>query len=289
MKKDESRLGKGLGAIFGEDLSNVIEEIQQGDDSRQSEIKLSEIRSNPYQPRKIFDDGKIEELAQSIREHGVFTPILVRRSVKGYELIAGERRVRASKKAGLKTIPAIVMEFTEEQMMEISLLENIQREDLNAIEEAQAYQRLIDRLGYTQEKLAQRVGKSREHITNTMRLLRLPKSVQQLVIDNKLSMGHVRPLVTIEDEGEAYDLAMQIAEEGLSVREVEKRVKERHDKPKAKPVRKKEDPNLLYVEEIMQNRLQTRVKVDKKQIVIQYSGTEDLDRILELIHCLEEE
>ena len=127
MKKDESRLGKGLGAIFGEDLSNVIEEIQQGDDSRQSEIKLSEIRSNPYQPRKIFDDGKIEELAQSIREHGVFTPILVRRSVKGYELIAGERRVRASKKAGLKTIPAIVMEFTEEQMMEISLLENIQR------------------------------------------------------------------------------------------------------------------------------------------------------------------
>ena len=289
MKKDETRLGKGLGAIFGEDLSNVIEEIQQGDDSRQSEIKLSEIRSNPYQPRKIFDDGKIEELAQSIREHGVFTPILVRRSVKGYELIAGERRVRASKKAGLKTIPAIVMEFTEEQMMEISLLENIQREDLNAIEEAQAYQRLIDRLGYTQEKLAQRVGKSREHITNTMRLLRLPKSVQQLVIDNKLSMGHVRPLVTIEDEGEAYDLAMQIAEEGLSVREVEKRVKERHDKPKAKPVRKKEDPNLLYVEEIMQNRLQTRVKVDKKQIVIQYSGTEDLNRILELIHCLEEE
>ena len=289
MKKDESRLGKGQGAIFGEDLSNVIEEIQQGDDSRQSEIKLSEIRSNPYQPRKIFDDGKIEELAQSIREHGVFTPILVRRSVKGYELIAGERRVRASKKAGLKTIPAIVMEFTEEQMMEISLLENIQREDLNAIEEAQAYQRLIDRLGYTQEKLAQRVGKSREHITNTMRLLRLPKSVQQLVIDNKLSMGHVRPLVTIEDEGEAYDLAMQIAEEGLSVREVEKRVKERHDKPKAKPVRKKEDPNLLYVEEIMQNRLQTRVKVDKKQIVIQYSGTEDLNRILELIHCLEEE
>ena len=219
----------------------------------------------------------------------MFTPILVRRSVKGYELIAGERRVRASKKAGLKTIPAIVMEFTEEQMMEISLLENIQREDLNAIEEAQAYQRLIDRLGYTQEKLAQRVGKSREHITNTMRLLRLPKSVQQLVIDNKLSMGHVRPLVTIEDEGEAYDLAMQIAEEGLSVREVEKRVKERHDKPKAKPVRKKEDPNLLYVEEIMQNRLQTRVKVDKKQIVIQYSGTEDLNRILELIHCLEEE
>ena len=183
----------------------MIEEIQQGDESRQSEIKLSEIRPNPYQPRKIFDDEKIGELAQSIKEHGVFTPVLLRKSVKGYELIAGERRVRASKKAGLKTIPAIVMEFTEEQMMEISLLENIQREDLNAIEEAQAYQRLIERLDYTQEKLAQRVGKSREHITNTLRLLKLPKSVQQLVTENKLSMGHVRPLVTIEDEGEAYD------------------------------------------------------------------------------------
>ena len=288
MKKDEARLGKGLGAIFGDDLSNVIEEIQQGDESRQSEIKLSEIRPNPYQPRKIFDDEKIGELAQSIKEHGVFTPVLLRKSVKGYELIAGERRVRASKKAGLKTIPAIVMEFTEEQMMEISLLENIQREDLNAIEEAQACQRLIERLDYTQEKLAQRVGKSREHITNTLRLLKLPKSVQQLVTENKLSMGHVRPLVTIEDEGEAYDLAMKIAEEGLSVREVERLVKERQEKPKPKAAKKAEDPNLLYVEEVMQNKLQTRVKVDKKQIVIQYSGTQDLNRILELIHCLEE-
>ena len=288
MKKDEARLGKGLGAIFGEDLSNVIEEIQQGDETRQSEIKLSEIRPNPYQPRKMFDDANIGELAQSIKEHGVFTPVLLRKSVKGYELIAGERRVRASKQAGLKTIPAIVMEFTEEQMMEISLLENIQREDLNAIEEAQAYQRLIERLDYTQEKLAQRVGKSREHITNMLRLLKLPKSVQQLVTENKLSMGHVRPLVTIEDEGEAYDMAMKIAEEGLSVREVERLVKERQEKPKPKAVKKQEDPNLLYVEEVMQNKLQTRVKVDKKQIVIQYSGTQDLNRILELIHCLEE-
>lgn len=288
MKKDDTRLGKGLGAIFGEDLSNVIEDIQQGEEGRQSEVKLSEIRPNPYQPRKIFDDDKIGELAQSIKEHGVFTPVLLRKSVKGYELIAGERRVRASKMAGRKTIPAIVMEFTEEQMMEISLLENIQREDLNAIEEAQAYQRLIDRLEYTQEKLAQRVGKSREHITNTLRLLKLPKSVQQLVIENKLSMGHVRPLVTIDDEGEAYDLAMRIAEEGLSVREVERLVKERHEQPKEKPEKKKDDPSLTYVEEVMEKKLQTRVKVDKKQIVIKYSGTDDLNRILELLNCIEE-
>ena len=288
MKKDDNRLGKGLGAIFGDDLSDVIEEIQQGEDHRASEIDLSEIRPNPYQPRKIFDDEKIGELAQSIKEHGVFTPVLLRKSLTGYELIAGERRVRASKLAGRKSIPAIVMEFTEEQMMEISLLENIQREDLNAIEEAQAYQRLIERLDYTQEKLAHRVGKSREHITNTMRLLRLPQSVQQLVVENKLSMGHVRPLVTIEDEGEAYDLAMKIAEEGLSVREVERLVKERNEKPKPKPEKKKEDPNLVYVEEIMQNKLQTKVKVDKKQIVIHYTGTKDLNRILELLNCIEE-
>lgn len=288
MKKDDTRLGKGLGAIFGEDLSNVIEDIQQGEEGRQSEVKLSEIRPNPYQPRKIFDDDKIGELAQSIKEHGVFTPVLLRKSVKGYELIAGERRVRASKMAGRKTIPAIVMEFTEEQMMEISLLENIQREDLNAIEEAQAYQRLINRLEYTQEKLAQRIGKSREHITNTLRLLKLPKSVQQLVTENKLSMGHVRPLVTIDDEGEAYDLAMRIAEEGLSVREVERLVKERHEQPKEKPEKKKDDPNLTYVEEVMEKKLQTRVKVDKKQIVIKYSGTADLNRILELLNCIEE-
>ena len=288
MKKDENRLGKGLGAIFGEDLSDVIEEIQQGEEHRASEIDLSEIRPNPYQPRKVFDEAKIGELAQSIKEHGVFTPVLLRKSLTGYELIAGERRVRASRQAGLKSIPAIVMEFTEEQMMEISLLENIQREDLNAIEEAQAYQRLIERLDYTQEKLAQRVGKSREHIANTMRLLRLPQSVQQLVVENKLSMGHVRPLVTIEDEGEAYDLAMKIAEEGLSVREVERLVKERNEKPAPKPEKKKEDPNLIYVEEIMQNKLQTKVKVDKKQIVIHYTGTKDLNRILELLNCIEE-
>ena len=288
MKKDENRLGKGLGAIFGEDLSDVIEEIQQGEEHRASEIDLSEIRPNPYQPRKVFDEAKIGELAQSIKEHGVFTPVLLRKSLTGYELSAGERRVRASRQAGLNSIPAIVMEFTEEQMMEISLLENIQREDLNAIEEAQAYQRLIERLDYTQEKLAQRVGKSREHIANTMRLLRLPQSVQQLVVENKLSMGHVRPLVTIEDEGEAYDLAMKIAEEGLSVREVERLVKERNEKPAPKPEKKKEDPNLIYVEEIMQNKLQTKVKVDKKQIVIHYTGTKDLNRILELLNCIEE-
>lgn len=289
-KEKKQALSKGLGAIFGEDLSNVLDEIQQGGDPglKKTEVELAEIRPNPYQPRKIFDESKIEELAQSIREHGVFTPVLLRKSVQGYELIAGERRVRASKAAGLKTIPAMILEFTEDQMMEISLLENIQREDLNAIEEANAYSHLVDRLGYTQEKLAERVGKSREHVTNLLRLLKLPRSVQQLVTENKLSMGHVRPLITVEDEGEAYDIAMKIVDEGLSVRSVEKLVKERNEKTPSIVKTKKEDPQFHYVEEIMQKKLQTQVKVDKKQVVIHYNGTDDLNRILEILNCIEE-
>ena len=171
-KKSEARLGKGLAAIFGEDVSEVLEDIQQGKSdtnvSGRFEVAVEEVRPNPYQPRKSFDDARLQELAQSIRQHGVFTPILVKKSVGGYELIAGERRLRASKLAGLKKIPAILMEFDDQQMMEIALLENIQREDLNAIEEAKAYEKLIKKLGYTQEELASRIGKSREHVANTL-------------------------------------------------------------------------------------------------------------------------
>lgn len=283
------RLGKGLDAIFGENLESVLEEIQSGNsDHAQTEIELSEIRPNPYQPRKIFDESKIQELAQSIKEHGVFTPVLVRKSVQGYELIAGERRVRASKVAEKTTIPAIVLEFTEEQMMEISLLENIQREDLNAIEEANAYQRLVERLGYTQEQLAQRVGKSREYIANNLRLLKLPRSIQQLVSDNQLSMGHVRPLITLDDEGLAYDIAMKVIDEGLSVRAVEKLVKESKKKETKEKKAKVKNHNLVYVEEIMQNKLQTKVKVDTHSISISYADTKDLNRILEILGCIEE-
>ena len=223
-----------------------------------------------------------------IRIPGVFTPVLVRKSVQGYELIAGERRVRASKVAEKTTIPAIVLEFTEEQMMEISLLENIQREDLNAIEEANAYQRLVERLGYTQEQLAQRVGKSREYIANNLRLLKLPRSIQQLVSDNQLSMGHVRPLITLDDEGLAYDIAMKVIDEGLSVRAVEKLVKESKTKETKETKAKVKNHNLIYVEEIMQNKLQTKVKVDTHSISISYADTKDLNRILEILGCIEE-
>lgn len=286
------RLGKGLDAIFGENIESVLEDIQKGNSehgSKKSEIDIKEIRPNPYQPRKVFDETKIQELAQSIKEHGVFTPVLVRKSVQGYELIAGERRVRASKEAKLKTIPAIVLDFTEEQMMEISLLENIQRENLNAIEEAAAFQRLIERMGYTQEKLAERVGKSREYVANLLRLLKLPKSIQQLVSENQVSMGHVRPLITLEDEGMAYDIATKIIDEGLSVRAVEKLVKEAKAKPgKTTKEEKVKNHNLVYVEEIMQGKLQTKVKLDSHSITISYNDTKDLNRILEILGCIEE-
>lgn len=286
------RLGKGLDAIFGADIETVLDDIQNNSaehGAAQTELELSLIRPNPYQPRKSFDEEKIKELAQSIKEHGVFTPILVRKSVQGYELLAGERRLRASKVAGKKTIPAIILEFTEEQMLELSLLENIQREDLNSIEEAQAYQRLIERMGYTQEQLAKRVGKSREHITNSLRLLKLPVSIQQLVIENRLQMGHVRPLITLEDEGLAYDIANRIIDEGLSVRTVEKLVKEAKSDSNKEKKEKIKDHNLVYVEEIMQNKLQTKVKVEKHSISISYSDTKDLNRILELLGCIEED
>ncbi len=200
--KNNARLGKGLSSIFGQDVSKVLDDIQNGDmeveRQEQSKIPVDEIRPNPYQPRKVFNDEALKELSSSIKQHGVFTPILVKKSIQGYDLIAGERRLRASKLAGLKDIPAIIVDFDDQEMMEIALLENIQREDLNVIEEAKAYEKLIQRLGYTQ--LAHRVGKSREHITNLLRLLKLPEDVQEYVVSKQLSMGHVRALLGLKTE-----------------------------------------------------------------------------------------
>ena len=193
--KNNARLGKGLSSIFGQDVSKVLDDIQNGDmeveSQEQSKIPIDEIRPNPYQPRKVFDEDALKELSSSIKQHGVFTPILVKKSIQGYDLIAGERRLRASKLAGLKDIPAIIVDFDDQEMMEIALLENIQREDLNVIEEAKAYEKLIQRLNYTQEQLAHRVGKSREHITNLLRLLKLPEDVQEYVVNKQLDRKSV--------------------------------------------------------------------------------------------------
>ena len=198
------RLKKGLDQIFG-DIDDVINDISGKND--QTELPLEEIRPNPYQPRKTFDDDKINELAASIKEHGVFQPIIVRKSLSGYELIAGERRLRASKIAQKDTIPAIVVDFDDSQMMEISLLENIQREDLSPLEEAEAYDQLLHKLNYTQEELSKRIGKSRPYITNMLRLLKLPLGIKELVNSKKLSYGHARTLLALDDEDRMLELA----------------------------------------------------------------------------------
>ena len=191
-------LGRGLEELFNNEVLdyNTVEEKIISDTSAEEivNIKLDELRSNPYQPRKNFDEEALKELAHSIKEHGVFQPIIVKKSIKGYEIIAGERRVKASKLAGLTEIPAIIRDFNDTQMMEIALLENLQREDLNAIEEAAAYKKLQETLALTQEELATRLGKSRSHITNMIGLLSLPQDIQKYIIEDKISMGHARVL-----------------------------------------------------------------------------------------------
>lgn len=291
-KESSPRLGKGLAAIFGEEVDDVLENIQQGNLDEhvadRFEVAVDEVKPNPYQPRKKFDDEKIQELSESIKQHGVFTPIIVKKAVRGYELVTGERRLRASKLAGLEKIPAILMELDDQQMMEIALLENIQREDLNAIEEAQGYEKLIKKLGYTQEELAKRIGKSREHVANMLRLLKLPKKVQNYVVEGELSMGHVRALLGLKDTTLIDDVAHKAMNAHMSVRAVEALVKELNE-PKEKPQPKPKDIHLGQVEERLQSKFQTKVKVDEKQIVIKYDGNDDLNRLLEILGGIEEE
>lgn len=289
--KNNARLGKGLSSIFGQDVSKVLDDIQNGDmeveRQEQSKIPVDEIRPNPYQPRKVFNDEALKELSSSIKQHGVFTPILVKKSIQGYDLIAGERRLRASKLARLKDIPAIIVDFDDQEMMEIALLENIQREDLNVIEEAKAYEKLIQRLGYTQEQLAHRVGKSREHITNLLRLLKLPEDVQEYVVSKQLSMGHVRALLGLKTEANMRKVAKQAIDQGLSVRKVEQIVKDTNNK---KTIEKpKEDIYVKAAKEKLQEFFQTSVSISKNAISIHYENKEDLNRVLELLNLVEEE
>jgi len=289
--RDTNRLGKGLNSIFGQDVSKVLEDIQNGDvkteKQEQTKINIDQIRPNPYQPRKVFDDTALQELSQSIKQHGVFTPILVKKSIQGYDLIAGERRLRASKLAGMSDIPAIIVDLNNQEMMEIALLENIQRENLNGIEEAKAYEQLIQRLNYTQEQLANRVGKSREHITNTLRLLKLPEDVQEYVVQKKLSMGHVRALIGLKDENMIREIAKQAIDQGLSVRKVEQLVKDlQHKKEPEKQV--EENIFIKEAKNKLEEYFQTSVKVSEHSISIHYENEEDMNRILELLNLIEE-
>lgn len=291
-KAKQRGLGKGLNSIFGQDVEQYLDDIQnnaaEAPGRREVELPIEEIRPNPYQPRKEFDKKALEELSESIKTHGIFTPLLVRKSVSGYDLITGERRLRAAKMAGLKTVPAIQVEFTEEQMMEIAILENVQREDLNPIEEAAAYESLIQKLGYTQEKLAERVGKSREYCANIMRLLKLPEDVQSMVVNKELTMSHVRPLLSLNDEEEIYEAAEKIKKNKMSVREVEAYVRDVNGGGQKKQQKKEKDPMIRNLEIQLSEKLGTQVVFSKKSFTISYHDTDDLNRILELIGCLDE-
>lgn len=286
---NKNRLGKGLGAIFGDDVTSILDEIQEGTNKEHAGSKtfipVKDIRPNPYQPRRHFDEDKLEELKDSILQHGLFTPILVRESKKGYELVAGERRLRASKLAKVENIEAIVVEFNDEQMMEIAIVENIQREDLNVLEEAQGYQLLIENLNLTQADVAKRVNKSRSHVTNLLRLLKLPESVQKMVQDGKLTMGHVRPLITLEDKKEIEHYAQLIYENNLSVRETEKLINNKDKVTEPKQTEKRKDYE--YAASLFEKKLQTRIAIDNKRITISFEDDEDLNRILDTLGLIE--
>ena len=275
-------LGRGLEELFNiEDISyGTVEEkiMETATEDEVRDIPLTELRANPYQPRKTFDDEKLHELAESIKEHGVFQPIIVKKSIKGYEIVAGERRYRASLLAGKKTIPAIIRNFTDEQMMEIAVLENLQRENLNAIEEATAYKSLMDNLNLTQEELARKVGKSRSHITNMLGILSLPQETKTLIKDGKLSMGHARVLSKLEDKEAIANLSDKIITNDLSVRELEKF--ERKNKITRKP-HYSEYENL---ENDLSEYLGTKVTINNKKLQISFVNNNDLNRILDIIN-----
>jgi len=281
------RLGRGLNAL----ISNSDTKLIEGENSQVKKIDLKLIEPNPYQPRKIFNQEELDELTQSIKEHGLIQPIIVRKaeSDSGYQIVAGERRYRASKSLKLKEIEAIITDIDEQQMMEIALIENLQRKDLNPIEEAEAYQQLIDTFNLVQAQLAKRVGKSRSSIANSLRLLKLPDEIKEYVSRGTLAMGHARALLAIEDIDLQKEVAQEIIDKELSVRETEKLIKwlkSKSSQPKKKNTTKK-DPNVTIVEEKLRGILGTKVAIQsgkkKGKIVIEYYSNDDLSRIIEVL------
>jgi ParB family transcriptional regulator, chromosome partitioning protein len=274
-------LGKGLNAFFANVEVNKDETIQ--------EISVKELRPNPYQPRKVFQAEAIEELKNSIIEHGILQPIIVRKSIKGYEIVAGERRFRAAKEAKFEKVPVVVREFSEQQMMELAVLENLQREDLTPIEEAVAYQTLMDKLNVTQEVLARRLGKSRPHIANHIRLLTLPPKIQELISNGTISMGHGRALLGLKQKDKLKAIVDKIINEGLNVRQLEQLIQQLNENvPRETKVPKKDkDVFIKEQETVLRERFGTTVHIkqskNKGKIEIEFFSKEDLDRILELL------
>ncbi|WP_338752414.1 ParB/RepB/Spo0J family partition protein [Bacillus sp. FJAT-52991] len=277
-------LGKGINAIFKDLEPENAEAVK--------EVKLKELRPNPYQPRKIFNEEAIEELKSSIIEHGILQPIIVRQSIKGYEIVVGERRFRAAKAAELEKIPVVVRRLSDQQMMEMALLENLQREDLTTIEEATAYQTLMEKLNFTQEQLAKRMGKSRSHIANYVRLLTLPEQVQQYIMDGKLSMGHGRALVGLKNKEKISQLADQTVKEHLNVRQLERLIQQTNENVsrETSSLKQEKHPLLKEREEVLRERFGTAVHIkqmkDKQngKIEIEFLSVDDLNRILDLLN-----
>lgn len=294
--KPKRGLGKGLDAMIPVQENAITPSAEIAEDKPEEKkaetiVKITQVEPNREQPRKNFDEDALQELADSIKQFGLLQPILVQDRKTHYEIIAGERRWRAAKLAGLKEVPVIVRDYTDQEIVEISLIENIQREDLNPIEEAQAYKRLLTEFNLKQDEVAERVSKSRTAVTNSMRLLKLCDEVQQMIIDDMLSTGHARALISIEDPEQQYTIAQKIFDEKLSVRDVEKLVKNLN-KPEKPKKESKEDKSLdiIYqdIEEKLKQSLGTKVEISSKgngsgKVEIEFYNHDDLDRIIELL------
>lgn len=272
------RLGKGLDAFFSD--INEDEEVIL-------EVNVTELRPNPYQPRKNFQVDAIDELKQSILEYGIIQPLVVRKSIKGYEIVAGERRYRAAKEAGLKTVPVIIKDLTDHKMMEIALLENLQREDLTPIEEASAYANLMNELNVTQEELSKKLGKSRSHIANMVRLLSLPDQIIAYINNGELSMAHGRTLLGLKDQSNLIPLVKKIRNNKLNVRQVEKLVNQLNEQPKVNKKEPKKDIFIQERESVLRDRFGTSVNIHKGKrkgkIEIEFYSDNDLERIIEIL------
>ena len=281
--RKKNKLGRGLGALLGEEgFSSDIENIN-----------VSLICPNQRQPRRFFDDESLKDLAESIKKHGLVQPVIVRKNETGYELIAGERRLRATKLAGIGEIPAIVQDYTDTEAAEIALIENLQRENLNPLEEASAYRKLIDEFGMTQEKMADSIGKSRSYIANILRLLSLPEEIQTFLSEKKLTVGQIRPLLALSSEAEQIRLARYIAENELSARQVEKMVSPKAQKRRKENIENQTDIYFQESEEKLKITLGTDVHIRRKGkkngiIEISFSGDQEFERIFRFLHGTEE-
>lgn len=291
-------LGRGLDALFADraPIENPAKDEKPEEDGLKKGhsvvyININDIKPNENQPRKIFDEDKISELAASIVEHGIIQPLVVRKTGSGYEIVAGERRWRASRKAELKEVPCIIREFSDEENMLIAIIENMQREDLNPIEEAEGLNQMIKTYGLTQEEVSKSVSKSRPYITNALRLLKLPENIQTMVTEGKLTTGHARAIIPVSDSKVQLDICNRIIQEGLSVRKTEELVS-KIGQPKKRPAKKAKNANTVHVENELKNLYGTKVNIKEKgkkgTIELEYYNTDELNRLIELLKSVKQ-